>query len=102
MSTTTKPFPVFGDEFVWGKVVKVLEIGLYTIILYYPYLKGREKGVAWATNRYHLYINGKDTSRTFQSLDQALVGAVAIQNDGINTRAHEYFYKMVGIDTEED
>ena len=41
------------------------------------------------------YINYKSTIFIFHDLEQAIVHAIARKHDGPNTRADEYFWKMI-------
>jgi hypothetical protein len=46
---------------------------------------------------FHIYVNGRSIGRSIDSFDAALVMAVAHKYEGANSRAGDYFCKMVGI-----
>lgn len=55
-------------EFVWGIIVKIHCIGDYQII---EYTDGKDK-----EDKFHVYINFQDTSSSYSTLDNALIGAI--------------------------
>ena len=80
-------------EFGWGPVVVVHEIGEYSIVESHPQIMERCIG----TGKYepekvsfHPYINGTDISRSFATLDYAIMGAIFYKVDGPNTRLDMY------------
>ena len=79
-----------GEKFTWGNVIAFHNVGPYDIVEYDKIMHGENTGRA-----FHIYIDGKSQSRGYDSLDAALVGCVAINNDGLNTKADRYFMKMV-------
>jgi hypothetical protein len=86
-------------DFPWGKVAHVHEVGEYQIVEYHPRVAvgcTLTKELHDHTE-FHPYINGKNTSTSYRSLDAALVGVIAHKHDGANTRADVYFCRMVGI-----
>lgn len=80
---------VFGKKFVWGVIHARHSIGPYTIIEY--------KSKHDSSTSFHGYIDETSTSRSWYSLDEALIGLIAIKHDGINTRADTYFCKGIGM-----
>lgn len=80
------------NDFFWGFVIKVHSIGEYDIFEY-------EDKTNVDKIMFHPYVNGKDTHNSFQTLDEAIVFSIAIVHNGINTRAHNYFFN--GINTKE-
>jgi hypothetical protein len=76
-----------GRDFVWGEPLKSYEIGPYKILKY----QGRDESKA----SYHGWINNDDTNSSWGSLDAALVGMIAISREGHNSRAADYFMKML-------
>ena len=40
---------------------------------------------------FHPYVDGEDCNCSYESLDAALIGAVARKHDGINTKMDTYF-----------
>jgi hypothetical protein len=91
------------DRFPWGKVIAEHRIGDYLIIEYFghkfngPCQVFDENGKPAYENvpSFHTYIKGKDTNRSYPTLDQALVGTIADRYEGLNSRAADYFWKMV-------
>ena len=85
-------------EFVWGPVVKVHEIGEYSIVEYRPQIFkdscGTGKYEEEKTN-FHPYINGKDTNRSFESLDDAIIGTICYKVDSNNTRLDVYINTLL-------
>ena len=45
---------------------------------------------------FHIYIDGKDQGVEADTLDSALVTAIAMRHDGISSRAGWYFMRMIG------
>lgn len=76
-----------GDKFVWGKLLEILEIGEYSIV---KYSRRQEKTIAYSS-----YINGKRTSCSWNSLDDALASCIAEKYEGTNSHASIYF--MAGL-----
>ena len=107
MAETTKPSTFFDKiikNFPWGTITFVHEIDEYIVIEYHP--KKFKDGIGtneldMATTRFHSYINGKSTSRSYPSLDQAIIGAICIKHEGLNTQAPFYISKMLGLDTDD-
>ncbi len=79
-------------DFVWGPVVEIHHIGLYSIVEYHPQIfeEGRGKGYDMECTTFHPYINGRDTCHSFESLDDALFGAVFYKVLGGNERLSSY------------
>lgn len=44
---------------------------------------------------FHGYLNGRDVSQGWPSLDEALAGLIAIKHEGPNSRAGDYFMRMM-------
>jgi hypothetical protein len=77
-------------NFSWGEIINTHIIGEY-VIFEHTY-KGDHKEIS-----FHPYINFKDTSHGYSTLDSAIVGAIAYKYDGANSMAAGYFSKMVGM-----
>lgn len=75
------------SEFVWGEIKNVHLIDDYQIIEFYD--RDDEK-------RYQSYVNFKDTHCSYESLEEAIVGAISYKYDGCNSKADIYFWRMVG------
>lgn len=76
-------------DFSWGEIVYTHIIGKYVIFEY------KTKGEPETS--FHPYINFKDISHSYNTLDQAIIGVIAYNYDGANSQAAGYFYKMVGM-----
>ncbi len=88
------------EDFVWGPIVEVHEVGDYQIVEYNPQIFYRCSGTGkydFDRTLFHPYINYNDTGHSYKSLDQALIGTIALKHDGLNSQAAYYFYKMIGI-----
>jgi hypothetical protein len=86
------------EDTAWlGDVIKVHVIGPYDVVEYWqkPASNSEDRNVYRA---FSTYIDGRRTGRSFSSLDEALVGCVALRHDGINTRADGYFIRSIGAD----
>lgn len=81
-------------NFVWGRVNNTHKIGPYFIIEFHP-RKSKDGMVLHAVDldvtQFHPYVDGKDTSRSYHSLDAALAGAIAYRHEGANHHADRYF-----------
>ena len=88
-----------GDEFTWGYLLAIHEIGEYSIIEFHPWkVEGNRILVGdmdQTKKEYHGYLNGEDISESFESLDAALAGCIAYKYEGANHRADFYFMKML-------
>jgi hypothetical protein len=87
-----------GKRFPWGPIDAVHVMGPYAIVEYRNDASGntfqREVWAEHGQTRFHPYIDGRDTSCSYRSLDSALVGAVAYRREGPNGRAAFYFDRM--------
>jgi hypothetical protein len=87
-----------GTGFTWGNIVKWYEIGPYVIAEFHPwiYKNGCGTGIPHKTKKeFHGWIKGKDTCNGWHTLEAAMVGIVAYKLEGCNSRAGEYFMRMV-------
>lgn len=90
-----------GRDFPWGPIQQVHQIGRYQVVEFLSDVVGftgadlSEHGKP----HFHPYVDGKDTSRSFGTLEEAVVHAIAVAHDpaGANTRAATYFARMVGL-----
>lgn len=78
------------NKYWLGPITKIHEIGEYAFVEY--------KSLSCGEVRYSVFINGKNTNNSTNSLDHALVLAVAHKHDGNNSRADSYFMKMINND----
>ena len=77
-------------EFTWGEIIKFYEIEEYTIASYNTDNKQKKKTV-----EFHAWVDKKDTCRSYNSLEEAIVGAIAYKHEGPNSQAAGYFMKMI-------
>jgi len=91
------------EEFHWGPVVKVHEIGPYQIVEYHPEIFKHYAGTGTyepTLTNFHIYIDGKDQGESAENLDSALAIAIARRHDGCNSRAGHYFIRMIGAEVQ--
>jgi hypothetical protein len=81
------------DMFCWGRVVEVHKIGDHEIIECIPRKTDSEILDFDAPHEFH--VNG--ASWHCNSLDAAIMGALAYKYDGSNTQAPRLFCKALGI-----
>lgn len=85
------------EEFVWGPVVEVYEVGEHQIVEYHPMIfEGCHGTGKYEKEKTKFHVWGRNNS--YQSLDTALIGAISFKHDGINTRAPQYIALMLGIE----
>lgn len=87
-ATHEEKITLLTKEYHWGHVINVHCIGEYQII----------ESVRAGDMLWHGYINYQDSNQSYSSLDSALIGCIARKNEGANGKAHEYFYKMIGME----
>lgn len=74
--------------FGWlGRVIAVHEIGRYALVEYADKQTG--------ASRFGGVIDGKPTSHSYDSIEHAMVGCVAIAAEGPNGSAADYFFRMI-------
>ena len=76
---------------VWGRIIQVHRIGEYQFVEYI----GKDN-----KTHYSIFINNDRTSNSSTTLDQAIITAISIKYDGVNTKADVYFSKMLGWNIE--
>ena len=88
-----------GVPFTWGQLIDIHDIGAYTIVCYHPWTTEKNAVKVGTPSlgelSYHGYVNGKNTSESWPSLDAALAGCIAYKREGANHRADWYFMKMI-------
>jgi len=93
----------FSNMFSWGLIVVLYDVREYTIAEYHPW---KVSGCTVKTGEpsdcisYHVWINGKDTARSYGTFDEAIVSAIAYKRDGSNSQAGRFFMKMVQPEAE--
>jgi len=83
------------QDFNWGEIIKVHTVGEYVI---FEYINGYDLKHEKVKNIcFHAFINYRNISRSYNSLDSCLVGTIAYKFDGANSQAAGYFEKMIGM-----
>lgn len=116
---------IFGPKpFTWGRILKVHEVGPYSIVEYKSNQAGNESDEEYAASEpnisFSIFIDGwktpngwfgaRDVGHSYGSLDAALVACVVKANEhkhrGIgaaaNERATTYIMRMIGADCKDD
>lgn len=75
-----------GNPFTWGTITRLFDIGPYSIAQYIDHDD---------VMHYHVWVDGEDTCQGCATLEEAMVYAVAYQAEGANTRAADYFMRMI-------
>lgn len=88
-----------GQGFTWGQVIKIHEVGEYAIVEYHPWKVEGITGLVGEADydevMYHYYVSTRDTCHSTNSLDSALAGSIAYKHEGPNSRAADYFIRML-------
>jgi hypothetical protein len=74
-----------------GWIVGSHEIGKYQFIQ----TQGKD-----FDQRYHIYVDGVRVGYSADTLDGAIITAIAYKHDGRNSQAAYYFARMIGMDKE--
>ena len=84
--------------FVWGKIVKIHDVGRYTIVEHddYPATNANRE----SERSFYVYVNGKDTHTSAPTMEQALLHAIAEAFAGHSAAHHAAFYagKVLGVE----
>jgi transcriptional regulator with XRE-family HTH domain len=91
-----------GDSFPWGPIDRVINFERYTFVQY-RFDKSSMASSDYSDHGstfYQAYVDGRNTSHSFSTLDEAVVFAVAYRAEGPNTQAATYFMKMIATSTE--
>lgn len=76
------------EKFSWlGKVQAVHGVGRYDVVEYFRQESGE--------TLFGGVLDGEATCHSYYSLEEALVGCIAIAAEGTNTRADRYFFRMI-------
>ena len=96
----SKTFAEFAKDVAWlGEAVAVHTVGEYEIVEYHPRVSVDSQLVHEIDRKHYafsVYIRGERTGRSFDTLDAALVGAIAYEHEGPNHHADYYFMRMIG------
>jgi hypothetical protein len=87
-----------GRPFVWGPIVDIHQISVYTIVEFKRNIDNDE-----TKHFFHVYVGEYDANRDYETLDHALVAAVAYkhelaaggQSHAANSQASHFFMKMI-------
>lgn len=77
------------ERFVWGTILRVYTIAEYTI---FRYRSNHTSEVS-----YHAYIDNCDTNTSYDTLDLAIIGCIALKYEGLNSQATKYIGKMLDM-----
>jgi hypothetical protein len=77
------------SRFTWGTVKAIVDVGPYTFVQYET-----EERQLW-----HVYIDEKDSCRGGESLEQAMVAAIAQRNGHRNDGAEYCAWKLLKKET---
>jgi hypothetical protein len=95
-----------GAPFTWGAIIRIVNFGRYSVVIHHPWKVDGSAIVVGSPNlhivEYHAYVDDKDTSRGFLSIEAAVVGAIAYAYDGPNTQADKYFLRAIGAAKKKD
>jgi len=102
MSTTKLDELKLGYRFTWGKILQIFEIGPYAIASFHPWKTDGATVLDGKTDfekiHYHVWVYGKDTCHTYDSLDEAMAGCIAYRSEGANHQADRYFIASLRLD----
>ncbi len=93
MSTTDIERIRSGERFTWGHVDKIYDIEEYTIVRFNPRIVDGftvTHSIDYGKFSYHAWISGKDTCRSYDSLEAAINGAICYKIEGPNGRLANY------------
>ena len=85
------------DNFTWGEVVSVHKVGVYEIVEFKPevFKGGRGTGKHHDYSHFHPYVNGRDISHSYPTMEQALIGAICYKYDGCNSDISRMVSRML-------
>ena len=87
------------ERFPWGRIIDWHKLGEYDIAEYHPYDEKSNRDLFLNRERvaFHGWIDGRDASSSWDTLERAIVGLIAIKRDGVNSQAGELFARMVRL-----
>jgi hypothetical protein len=74
------------ERFVWGKIVEEWEIGLYHIAKYQPFKTSGCQVDDTKPPAYHVWVDGQDTNESTNTLEGAMLLAIANKTMGRHPR----------------
>ena len=85
------------DNINWlGQVKNIYNVGPYQFVEYYE--KGVNKNELTGRVLYTSYYNGESLSRSYYSIESCMAGTIAYVKDGINSKAGDYFMRMINVE----
>ena len=100
---TRKEINALKKEFVWGEITKVHQIGDITI---FEYLEDErfnastgEMEPAGVTRSYHMYVGMKDTNHSDDTLDGAILVALGVKYQGLNSQFSTMASRMLEMES---
>lgn len=72
----------YPNRFTWGKVIKITDVGPYTIVEFTALKEGKAP-----VSEFQVYVDEKDTSTGADTFDEALLLAISIRHLGKGTYA---------------
>lgn len=87
------PEPI-GDNthFTWGPILEIHSVLYYDIVQYLHRGLGAD---GEDLQQFHVYVNGQDCSRSLGSLDDALLCAIDLRNNGMGSNAAAYARRVL-------
>lgn len=86
------------DRTAWlGAFVAVHRIGEYEIVEYHP--RKVMNNTLIKDTEAHVQFSVPEDGRSYDTLDQALIGSICRKYDGINERLSGYIVKALGMET---
>jgi hypothetical protein len=67
-------------RFAWGRVVQIHVLGPFTFVESEKRKRDLKEGEEPPPNSFHVYVDGRNTSRSCSSLESAMVLAIAMRN----------------------
>jgi len=109
MGAILAPLPRTGDnigpdgrEFSWGPIVKVHEVGVYQFVEflrdYSRTSSTRDLSEEHGKPAFSVYIRGRDTHVSADTIEEAMAIAMSYRFDGPNSQAAHFFMKMIGYE----
>ena len=93
-----------GSNFPWGPIDAFHEFGPHTVIEYRRDQSRTDQSEYWSEHGRSMFMVWGDhhfSTRSYYSFDEAVLGAVALRHDGLNTQADRLMARMLGIETTE-
>jgi hypothetical protein len=80
--------------FMYGELIKVHVIGLYQIVEYHPTVSNTNgRLIDTSEVLFHPFVNGEDFMHSYNTLDRALIGAIANAHEA--GMADDWIFRML-------